>query len=113
VEVIAALTIWTLVACFLIFPLFGLRPLFHRTAGALLAAEGIALMMYGYGSQGCRERPCGAVAEIGHTAAAIDIPLLTVALVALTVAHGVRRQPRRSVRSRLSRRERAHHRPSG
>ncbi len=89
-QVIAALTIWTLLACFLIFPLLGFRPLFHRTAGTLLAAEGIALMMWGYGSEGCQERPCGTVAEVGHTAASIDVPVLTVALVALTVARGVR-----------------------
>ena len=87
---IAALTIWTLVACFLLFPLVGLPALMHRSAGTLLAAEGIALMMWSYGSEGCRERPCGTVAEVGHTAASIDIPLLTVALVALAVARGVR-----------------------
>jgi hypothetical protein len=88
--VIAALTIWTLLACFLLFPLLGLRPLLHRTAATLLAAEGIALMMWHYGSEGCRDRPCGTVAEVGHSAAAIDIPVLTVALVALAVARGVR-----------------------
>lgn len=89
-ELIAALTIWILLSCFLLFPMLGLRPLFHRTAGTLLAAEGIALMMYGYGSEGCRERPCGTVAEVGNAAAGVDIPLLTVALVALATAHGIR-----------------------
>lgn len=87
---IAALTIWTLFSCFLIFPLVGFPVLLRTTAGTLLAAEGVALMMWGYGSQGCQERPCAPVAELGHAAASIDIPLLTVALVALAVVRGVR-----------------------
>jgi hypothetical protein len=90
VEVIAALTIWALFSCFLIFQLVGFPALLHRTAGTLLAAEGVALMMWGYGSEGCRARPCAPLAEVGHVAATVDIPLLTLALVALAAVRGLR-----------------------
>lgn len=90
-EVTATLTIWAMFSCFLLFPRLGLPPLMHRTAMALLAAELVALAMWSYGSEGCVERPCSGIAEAGRTAAALDVPLLSAALVLLAVFSGVRR----------------------
>jgi hypothetical protein len=86
VELAAAATIWGMFACFLIFPHLGLPSVFHRTAMALLGAELLALMVWSYGSEG---EPA---AEAGRSAAAIDIPLLSLALVVLSVLFGVRRR---------------------
>lgn len=94
-EVIATATIWCLFSCFLLFPLMGFPPLMHRTAMTLLVAELVALMMWSYGSKGCIERPCAAGAELGRTAAAIDIPLLALVLVAVAMIRGMRTMRRR------------------
>jgi hypothetical protein len=96
-EVTATATIWAMFSCFLLFPHLGLPALMHRTAIALLAAELVALAMWSYGSEGCLERPCGAVAELGRTAAALDVPLLSAGLVVLAVIRGVRTWRRRRV----------------
>jgi hypothetical protein len=90
VELAATVTIWALFSCFLLMPRLGFRPLMHRTAMALLAAELLALAMWSYGSEGCVRRPCSAVAETGRTAAAIDVPLLALAFVSLAIITGVR-----------------------
>jgi hypothetical protein len=84
VEITAAATIWGMFACFLIFPHLGLPAVFQRTAMALLVAELLALMTWSYG------RPGAPGAELGRTAAAIDIPLLSLALIVLAVLFGVR-----------------------
>ena len=81
VEIAAAATIWVMFACFLLFPHLGLPVVFHRTAMTLLVAELLALMTWSYGS--------GSVAATGRSAAGIDIPLLSLALVVLSVVYGV------------------------
>jgi hypothetical protein len=78
-------------ACFLLFPRLGFGPLMHRTAMTLLAAELVALALWSYGSEGCVRRPCAAVAETGRTAAAIDVPLISLGLVVVAFVSGVRR----------------------
>jgi hypothetical protein len=90
VEVIATATLWGLFSCFLIFPLLRLPAYMHRAAMTLLVAELLALAMWSYGSEGCIERPCAPVAEVGRTAASVDVPLLGVALVVLAVIRGLR-----------------------
>jgi hypothetical protein len=95
VEITATATLWVLFSCFLLFPHLGFPALMHRTAGTLLAAELVALMMWSYGSKGCIERPCAAGAELGRTAAALDVPLLALALVALAMIRGMRLMRRR------------------
>jgi hypothetical protein len=97
VEIIAAATIWGMFSCFLLFPRLGLPRAFHRTAITLLVAELVALAMWSYGSEGCLRRPCAPVAEAGRSAAAIDIPLLALALVVLAVMLGVRAWRRQAV----------------
>ena len=86
-ELIAAITIWTMFGSFLIFPLLRLPSALHRTAMTLLTAELIALGMHSYGS--------GIVAAAGRSMATIDIPLLSLALVAVAVTRGRRAQRRR------------------
>ena len=90
VEIAAAATIWVMFSCFLIFPRFGMPAVFHRTAMALLAAELVALAIWSYGSEGCLQRPCAPAAEAGRSAAAIDIPLLAIALIVLSALFGLR-----------------------
>jgi hypothetical protein len=97
VEIIAAATIWGMFSCFLLFPRLGLPSVLHRTAMTLLVAELVALAMWSYGSEGCVRRPCGPAAEAGRSAAAIDIPLLALALVVLAVMLGVRAWRRQAV----------------
>ena len=83
-ELAAVATIWSMFSCFLLFPRMGLPAVLHQTAMALLVAELLALMMWSYGSPGAP------AAEAGRSAAAIDIPLLSVALVVLAVLFGAR-----------------------
>ena len=80
VEVIAAATIWALFGSFLIFPMFQLPSLLPSTAGALLVAEFLAVMMNGLGGP--------AVATAGRSLAMVDIPLLTAGLVGAAIMHG-------------------------
>jgi hypothetical protein len=98
-EVTATVTIWAMFSCFLLFPLLGLPRLMRRTAAMLLAAELVALAMWSYGSEGCLERPCSAIAETGRTAAALDVPVLSACLVVVAILRGVRswRRARRRV----------------
>jgi hypothetical protein len=91
VEVTATATIWSMFACFLLFPRMGFKPLMHQTAMALLVAELVALGLWSYGSEDCLQRPCAPVAEVGRTAASIDVPLLSLGLVAVALVNGVRR----------------------
>jgi hypothetical protein len=83
VEIAAAATIWGMFGCFLVFPHLGLPAVFHRTAMALLAAEILALMWWSYGGE------AGPGPDAARSAAAIDIPLLSLALVVLSVVYGV------------------------
>ena len=94
-EVTATATIWCLFSCFLLFPMMGFPPLMHRTAMTLLVAELIALAIWSYGSKGCIERPCAVGAEVGRTAAGLDVPLLALTLVVLAMIRGMRTMRRR------------------
>jgi hypothetical protein len=87
VEIIWASTIWGLFSCFLIFPLLGMPRRMQWAAMTLLGAELFMLAMYSYGGH--------AVATIGRGAATLDVPLLSVALLALAMMRGVRVESRR------------------
>jgi hypothetical protein len=93
VEVVAA-TVWIMFSCFLLFPMLSLPAHMHRTAGALAAAEIVAVLVWRFGREDCIERPCAPLAEAGRTAASLDIPLLALVLVALAIIRGVRHRPR-------------------
>lgn len=89
-EVVVSGTIWVLFTCVLVFPLLRQPRILERTALVLLGAELIATAAWSYGSAGCERRPCAAVAELGRTAATWDVPLLTLALVLVAAAGGLR-----------------------
>lgn len=89
-EVAATFTLWTCLATWFIVPTVRGPAVYARAAMGLLCLELLALLIWSYGSQDCVERPCGEVAEAARTAAGLDLPLLTGALVALLLAHGVR-----------------------
>ncbi|HET9740760.1 MAG TPA: hypothetical protein VFP78_21790 [Solirubrobacteraceae bacterium] len=89
-EVTVAATLWGLFSAFLIFPLLGLPRFLHRAAGTLLAAELVAFGIWHFGSEGCAARPCAPFAETGRTAASLDIPLLSLALLAFAMILGLR-----------------------
>jgi hypothetical protein len=71
VRIVVATTLWTLVSCFLIFPLAGLPAFMHRLAMTLIVGELLALAFWYYGG-----------ADFGHTIATVDVPLSAAALVA-------------------------------
>lgn len=81
-EIIWAGTIWALFACFLLFPHLGLPRRLQWAAMTLLAGELLMLGAYSYGDD--------AVSRIGRGAASIDVPLLSIALIALAIMRGVR-----------------------
>jgi hypothetical protein len=88
--VAAAFTVWACFSSFLLFPLLGVPQRLARIAMSLLCAEVLACMIWTFGTESCVERPCGAFAETARTAASIDVPALTGAMIALAVACGVR-----------------------
>jgi hypothetical protein len=103
VEIIWASTIWVLFSCFLLFPYLGVPRRLQWAAMSLLSAELFMLGMYSYGGH--------AVAEVGRGGATLDVPLLSIALLALAIMrgwsaagedprHGLTRQGRRRNRSR-------------
>jgi hypothetical protein len=90
VELAAAATIWAMFSCFLLFPLFGLPRRLQHAAMTLLVAEVAAVLVWGFASEGCLERPCSAVAEAARTAAGVDVPLLALAFVTFALVRGLR-----------------------
>jgi hypothetical protein len=89
-EVAAALTVWTCFSSFLLFPLLGVPQRLARIAMTLLCAELVACLIWTFGTEDCVQRPCGAFAETARTAASVDVPALTGAMVALALAFGFR-----------------------
>ena len=89
-EVTVAATTWGLFSAFLLFPWLGVPRLLQRAVAALLTAEVVAFAIWHFGSEDCVERPCAPFAETGRTAASLDIPLLSVALLVLALTLGVR-----------------------
>jgi hypothetical protein len=82
VEIIWASTIWALFSCFLLFPHLGLPRRLQWAAMTLLVSELVMLGAYSYGNH--------AISRIGRGAASLDVPLLSVALIALAIMRGVR-----------------------
>jgi hypothetical protein len=89
VRIVVATTLWTLVSCFLIFPLAGLPAFMHRLAMTLIVAELLALAFWYYGSEGCQQRPCGDLSELGRSLATVDVPLSAAGLVGFATLQGV------------------------
>jgi hypothetical protein len=96
VEIVVVATLWSMFSCFLIFPHLGLPSYLRQAATTVMAAEFVAMLVWSFGSEECAERPCGPVAEAGRTAAALDVPLLGLAVIALAIMRGVRHHQRLS-----------------
>ena len=88
----AAVTIWILFSLWLIAPLVGVTHRLRRAAAAILWAELAALLLYSYGSEGCEERTCAPLAQAAGIAARTDLPILTTALLGITVVQLARRR---------------------
>jgi hypothetical protein len=86
----ATLTLWGMFSLWLMGPRMGIPPLLVRTAGALLAAELVALLAWSYGSEGCDEPECAPLARSIGLAARTDIPILAAALVLVAAVGRVR-----------------------
>ena len=93
-EIVVVATLWTMFSCVLIFPMLGMPVHMQRAATTLLTAEFVALLVWSFGSEGCAERPCAPAAEAGRTAAAVDVPVLAVVVIALAIIRGVRHHQR-------------------
>jgi hypothetical protein len=90
-QLVAAATLWSMVAAFMVFPILGVPSLLHRSAVAVMLAELGALAVWSYARGECEGHLCGGAASLGGQAAGIDVPALAVVLVVLAVADGVRR----------------------
>ncbi len=95
-EIVVVATLWSMFSCVLIFPMLGMPAYMQRSATTLMTAEFVALLVWTFGSDECRERPCAPVAEAGRTAAAVDVPVLAVVVIALAIIRGVRHHQRLS-----------------
>jgi hypothetical protein len=94
VEVVVVATLWSMFSCVLIFPMLGMPVYLQRAVTTLLAAEFVAMLVWSFGSEECVERPCAPLAEAGRTAAAVDVPLLSLVVIALAIIRGVRHHQR-------------------
>ena len=99
---VAALTLWTMFALFLIAPLARLPDSVGRVAMILCAAELVALLVSSYGVDGCGDPPCTPLAQAAGIAARTDIPVLAAAFLVVAVA-----RLRRATRRPTGRRRRA------
>jgi hypothetical protein len=79
----AAATVWILFSLWLLVPLLDLPRSLARVAAVLLWAELVALLMHSYGSEGCDGSTCPPLAQAAGIAARTDVPILTVAFVAI------------------------------
>jgi hypothetical protein len=95
-----AVTLWGLFSSWLLFPHLGVPRMLRTATAMLLAFEFVAITAWGFASEDCVERPCGAVSEVARVAAAEDLPALSTVVVALAVAHGLRRRRAGSTMSR-------------
>lgn len=90
-ELIAAVTLWGLFSAWLLFPQLGVPRMLRLAVAWLIWLELLAVLAWAFGSEDCLRRPCGAIAETGRTAARLDLPLLSVAVLCLAIAYGLRR----------------------
>jgi len=92
VELVAAATLYGLFSAWLLFPHFGV-PRTLRTSTAVLAwVEFLAVLTWGYSREDCARGSCSPLAEAAKTAVAVDLPALSIAVVALAVAYAIRRR---------------------
>ena len=85
--VAAALTVWMLFSFWLIASYLPAATVVRRIAMALLVAELVVLLLWSYGTEGCRESDCAPLAQAAGIAARVDVPLLAGLFVIAALAH--------------------------
>ena len=90
-ELVAAATLYGLFSAWLLFPLFGVPRLLTTSTAVLAWLEFLAVLTWGYTREDCARGPCSPLAEAARSAVAVDLPALSIAVVALAAAHGIRR----------------------
>jgi hypothetical protein len=90
VLLVSAATLWVLFSIWLLFPHLAVPRMLTRAAATLLALEFVTVTAYGFATEDCTHRPCSPVSEATRTAAGVDLPGLTVVVIALAVAHAIR-----------------------
>ena len=91
-ELVAAATLYGLFSAWLLFPLFGVPRMLTTSTAVLMWLEFLAVLIWGYTRQDCARGACSPLAEAAGTMVAVDLPALSIAVVALAVAHAVRRR---------------------
>ena len=99
----AAVTLYGLFSAWLLFPIFGVRRMLTASITVLVWIEFLAVLVWGYTREDCAQGSCSPLAQAARIAVAVDLPALSIAVVALAVAHAVRRQrggtkPTRTIR---------------
>ena len=92
----AAATLYGLISAWLLFPLFGVPRTLTTSAAVLAWIEFVAVLIWGYTREDCARGACTALAEAAGSAVALDLPALTIVVVALAVAHAVHHRRDRS-----------------
>ena len=98
-ELTAAATLWGLFSAWLLFPRLGAPRMLTRAVAVMIWLELLAVLTWGFGSEDCTSRPCTPLAETGRTAAGLDVPLLSLTVLLLAVAYGMRRTRRTAPRA--------------
>jgi hypothetical protein len=92
VEVVAAATLYGLFSAWLLFPYFGVRRMLTTSVAVLTWIEFVAVLTWGVTREDCARGSCSALGEAAGNAVAVDMPALSIAVVALAVADAVRRR---------------------
>jgi hypothetical protein len=88
----AAVTLWLLFSVWLICPHVGVAPPMARIVAGALAAELILLLVWSYGTEACDAEACAPLAQAAGVAAKLDLPVLSVVLVAAVLRTATARQ---------------------
>lgn len=91
-ELVAAATLYGLFSAWLLFPLLGVRRMLTTSVAVLTWVEFLAVLTWGYTREDCARGSCSARAEAARTAVAVDLPVLSIAVVGLAVADAGRRR---------------------
>ena len=100
----AAATLWLLFSVWLICPHVGGPPRVARILGWALGAELILLLVWSYGTEVCRVDVCAPLARAAGVAAKLDLPVLSVVLVAAVLRTATARRSGPSELPEVSRR---------
>lgn len=98
-ELVAAATLYGLFGAWLLFPLFGVRRELTTSAAVLVWLDFLAVLTWGSTREECARGSCSPLAQAARTAVAVDLPALSLVVVALAVAEALRRRrgsPRRA-----------------